>query len=328
MPTVLGNQFAYFPPNGLDRADGLENRPGTPSTTNDFKVNTSLNGTYGSFLEEEADSPEIERAEQGTIVHKFRCDPETAKVLIATIGRGYTFQDSNGYTSRCVNSRLVYNKGLVCGIQITCESLNWDNPPDEFSLDIVELNPALPKHPRYNALDYGDRYKVNNSIRAESMEYQGMFQNIVNLFTDPTKKEQAKELAFKLHKGEDSFYLPGFRITYSKYFYAPVPLNPGGYIEDPILSGVLPYYFWNTSIPQEPDTTNTIFSYLETVNPVIYGNGISWLRLCDTIQYQRTWFKVTATWQGGPLGQWDKELYTIPSQPYQTEETEGNILRP
>jgi hypothetical protein len=330
---TTGNQFSYYPPNGLDRADGLENRPGTITSIGQFMINSSQGGVGGYYLEEESDSPEIERAEQGTIVHKFKCDPLTAKVLITTIGRGYTFEDSNGYTSRCVSSRLVYNKGLVCGVHITCESLNWDWPPDEFSLDITELNPALAKHPRYGLLTYQQRQLVNGSIQAESPEFAEMYQSIIdNIPNDPTygvtPRQQAQELAFKLHKGEDSFYLPGFRITFSQYYSIPVPLSGGGFIQDPITSGILPYYFWNTSVPPDQNQANSIFSNMITENPTIYANGISWLRLADSISYQRTWYRVTKQWQGAPLGQWDKELYTATPQPYQTSETQGSVLRP
>lgn len=336
---ITGNQFSIYPPNGFDRADGVEGRPGTPTPDGGIGVNTSLgNDAGGYFLEEEPDSPEIERAEQGTIVHKFKCDKATAYALISTIGRGYTLEDSAGNTSRVVNSRLIFSKGLVCGIQITAESLNWDWPPDEFSVEVTELNPSLAKHPRYNLLSYYDRFIVAGNQQAESPEYAEMYKNIIDSF--PTTPEQtvggitsnprmqAQELAFKLHKAEDSFYLPGFRVQYSQYFGIPFPLNPGGYIEDPIESGNLPYYFYNIDVPQTNNTSNTIFSLMAIINPTIYSGGISWLRLCDTIQYQRTWFRVTNTWQGAPLGHWDKEIYTRTNQPYQTSEDQGTVLRP
>ena len=165
-----------------------------------------------------------------------------------------------------------------------------------------------------------------------------MYKNIIDSFPLlPTQtvdgitsnpRMQAQELAFKLHKAEDSFYLPGFRIQFSQYFSIPIHLNPGGYIEDPIGSGQLPYYFYNTDMPQTANPNNNIFSDMATINPAIYGGGIYWLRLCDTIQYQRTWFRVTSTWQGAPLGHWDNELYNRINQPYQTKEDQGTVIRP
>lgn len=351
MPTQTYGDFAKFPPSTFDRADGLNGQPGTPSTTDSFKVNTSLgNALGGYYFEEESDSPEIERAEQGTIVHKFRCDPLTAQTIIASIGRGYTLEDTNGNTSRVVNARMVYSKGLVCGIHITAESLNWDWPIDEFSLEVTELNPAIEKHPRYNQLTYQDRINVHGAVQAEGIEYAGMYDSIIESIqgnpgapitaNNVLRYKQARELAFKLHKAEDSFYLPGFRITYSQYYSMPVYLNPGGYIEDPIASNALPFYFWSTDNTTNPDTS--MFAQLSAINPTIYpapsNTSISWLRLCDTISYQRTWFKVTATWQGAPLGHWDQELYTILPEapgnippygmPYQTSETQGTVIRP
>jgi hypothetical protein len=328
MPTQTGDQFAKFPPSTFDRADGIDGRPGTATPADAVMPFPSA-----TFFEEESDSPEIERAEQGTIVHKFRCDQDTAYAIISSIGRGYTLEDSFGNTSRVVNSRLTFQKGIVCGIQITAESLNWDWPIDEFSLEVTELNPAIEKHPRYNLLTYQDRINVHGAVQAEGIEFQGMYQAIIDTIpVDPTygllPRQQAQELAFKLHKAEDSFYLPGFRIQYSQYFSIPVVLNPGGYIEDPITSGELPFYFWNTDAPQTINQDNNIFLAMAIINPTIYENGIDWLRLCDTIQYQRTWFRVTSTWQGGPLGHWDQQLYTVPSLPYQTKETDGIVIRP
>lgn len=353
MPTETYGNFATYPPSTFDRADGSEGQPGTPDTDESYKINPSCPGqcnTNRTFFEEEPDSPEIERGEQGTILHKFRCDPETAKVIISTIGRGYTLTDTNGNTSRVVTSRMTYNRGLVCGIHIAAETLNWDWPIDEFSLEVTELNPAIEKHPRYNLLTYKDRINVHGAVQAEGIEYKGMYDSIIQSINsdagapisdkDVLRYKQARELAFKLHKAEDSFYLPGFRITYSQYFSSPVFLNPGGYIQDPVESGVLPFYFWSTKGDNDPEYS--MFAGLSAINPIIYpapsNTSISWLRLCDTLSYQRTWFKVTSTWQGGPLGQWDKELYTIlfnapgntPAygMPYQTEETDGTVLRP
>lgn len=328
MPTQTSDTFDTFLPSTFNRADGLEGRPGTPNG------NGLLIGGSGFFFEEMPDSPEIERGEQATIVHKFRCDPDTAYALISTIGRGYTLMDSYGNTSRVVNSKMIWGRGNVCQVHITAESLNWDWPVDEFSLDITELNPAIEKHPRYNLLSYKDRIMVHGAVQAEGIEFRGMYDGIIDAIkNDPTidpptaimKWAQAKELAFKLHKGTDSFYLPGFRIQYSNYYSIPPYLNPGGFIQDPVESGALPYYFWSTNNTVDPNSS--MFNYLKIINPVIYGDGISWLRLCDTITYQRTWFRVTATWQGAPLGHWDKELYTQDPQPYQTQETEGTVLQ-
>lgn len=338
MPTQNYGDNAKYPPSTFDRADGIDGRPGTPTPA------SAVMATSQTFFEEDSDSPQIERAEQGTIVHKFKCDQNTAYALIASIGRGYTLEDSFGNTSRVVNSRLTFQKGIVCGIEITAESLNWDWPVDEFSLEVSELNPAIEKHPRYNALTYQDRINVHGSVQAEGIEFQAMYDGVLDTIKNQVpdnnnllRWQQAKELAFKLHKAEDSFYLPGFRIQYSQYFSIPVALNPGGYIEDPITSGELPYYFWNTEEPQTQDQNNNIFTLMSNYNPAIYaganGDGIDWLRLCDTIQYQRTWFRLTKSWQGGPLGHWDQQLYTVlqeaPYQlPYQTEETQGTVIRP
>src|SRR5262249_35867825 len=81
----------------------------------------------------------------------------------------------------------------------------------------------------------------------------------------------AQELVDKLRKGEDSFYLAGFRVQWSQYYWYPPEIDPGGYIQDPVTEGGLPYYFWsNDGTPSGSD----IFTALAaTVAPAFYANG-------------------------------------------------------
>lgn len=135
----------------------------------------------------------------------------------------------------------------------------------------------------------------------------------------------AQELIGKLWRMEDTPMVNGIELTWSEYFWRPPYLDLGGYIQDPITNSKnpLPSYFYSPTQP--PNSSYTIFDYLCQYNPQCFssdGTGsmgttnISWLRDADTIDYQRTWFKVTHKWLGAPIGAWDGDLYN------------GNIQRP
>jgi hypothetical protein len=151
----------------------------------------------------------------------------------------------------------------------------------------------------------------------------------------------AGEIIQKLWFQIDVPYIAGFQIKWSQYFFEPVYENPGGYIEDPV--GVVPEYFlgWAsggpasgiiTVLPQGdvtssfgnldtvaplPANTLNIFSQMAAINPQCFSSSgtpsgnvnISWLRQADEVEYQRTWFKVTRTWIGSPVGHWDVQIY-------------------
>jgi len=336
---------SYFPPSGVDRADGVGNFPGTPTPAGVITINTP-NGSFdfidvtgnGNFFEEYPDSPEIERAEQATITHKWCCDAETANTLIQSIYRGVLLMDVEGNTTRVLSSKISYKKGGYCDFTVVSEGTNFDPPPDEFTADIVELNPGLDKHPRYAILTYHERYLIKSSANTNDLELaSSIFSSISSSFSS-SHLAPGQELLNKFSKGEESFYLPGVKITWSQYFWAPQYMNPGGFIEDPITSGALPYFFWSTNTLSDdvPDpNVYSIFSQMKRINPNIYAGGISWLRQADTLTLQRTWWRLTRTWLGGPLGKWDAELYTVSTGsinsnppyglPYNTDPNSGGL---
>ncbi len=127
----------------------------------------------------------------------------------------------------------------------------------------------------------------------------------------------ANEVISKLWRQEDTPYVVGFQVTWTQYYFAPVYENPGGHLENPI--GIVPDYFMSPS----QDGSDTIFDFLAAYNPQCYSQDglasgdvdVSWLRKADEVEYQRTWFKVTRTWIGSPIGHWDSDLYTSGSRP-------------
>jgi hypothetical protein len=156
----------------------------------------------------------------------------------------------------------------------------------------------------------------------------GTFSAGVKVAGTDMAKRAALEIAYKFWRGEETPYIVGFQITWSSFYFVQQPLNPGGYVEDPILDATpqLPEYFFSTAFP--PNFTNTIFDAITWYNPQCYAtNGqsggplfISWLRKSDVQLYQRTWFKHTRTWIGAPVGYWDTELYTQNERPTSPED--------
>lgn len=140
-------------------------------------------------------------------------------------------------------------------------------------------------------------------------------------------KRAAIEIIQKWWRGEETPYVVGYQLTWASYYFRPQPLNPGGYIENPILATPqLPEYFYATNLTAMGVYNSTIFDWIAKYNPQCYSSTgdkggvttISWLRKADELDYERTWFKVVRTWLGAPVGHWDEQLYNQyarPSQP-------------
>jgi hypothetical protein len=323
-----------YPPCGFDRADGLDGNPGTATPSDALQIRTALGLPAGAFLEEDANSPEIELGEHATFVHTFKCDPVTGQEILYGNPRGTPLVDSQGYQYKVLTTSSQYQKGHYCIVRITAE---WvDVPPeDEFHVETVEFNPSIFLHPRYaSVVNYSAENAgstdlitgpflmglITNAANMSTPQSQTGFYNLLNNYnvTDPAVLELCLELITKLQRGEDTFYLSGWRVFWSQYNTYPgspagssgdaTGLNPGGYTEDPVTEGGLPSYFWSLDGTPTGDNTFTVTS--ETVNPQYYENGISWLRQADTVEYSRVWFKVIHSWIGGPLGTWDVDIYS------------------
>ncbi len=129
----------------------------------------------------------------------------------------------------------------------------------------------------------------------------------------------AGEIIYKLWNQLDTPYIAGFQVAWSQYYFAPVFENPGSYVESPI--GIVPDYFLSPS----QDGSDTIFDQMGNINPQCFSASgapieganfnISWLRKADEVEYQRTWFKVTRTWIGSPIGHWDAQIFSQGNRP-------------
>lgn len=147
-------------PFGFNRADGTTGLPsqtnglvsgqaGTPSSAGAITPSGNA-ATVNNAVEEDFDSPEIERAEQGTAQHRFKMLWNTAINYITVLGRGTFITDGFGNRWRILSSKIQSLKGGMASLSVTSESLSFDSPPDEYQCVPVELNVDIMKHPRYN----------------------------------------------------------------------------------------------------------------------------------------------------------------------------------
>lgn len=325
-----------FPPCGFDRADGSQlDSLGTPIGTPTPDAARQIRRSQGTqVFEELPTSPEIERAEQCTVKHTFRGEYDQLREILKACNRGTFTKDSLGNYYRVLSAALSRLRGDMCQLDINSESISFDNPPDQFEVNDVEMNMPLELHPRYNSVRFynldenGEQedpgfptgYQliqwIKNSVN--QMQISAMDENLLMVGTlgvDPLLLDDpdwlvanlALEMVNKMRKGETEFYFSGLQVVWSQYFFMPPVMNPGGYLEDPVENGGLPPFFWSTDRTVDGDNILTFMG--PTINPDLYADGFSWLRKADRLQYERTWYRLTHTWIGGPLGHWDSDIY-------------------
>jgi len=158
--------MAWILPVGFDRADGttlLPLQPWNGSFSIPIGVATRGKATpaaavktqswAGNFqpIDEQADSPEIERAEQATFSHRVTMPWITAiQNYLPFMGRGTFTQDKYGNVWRILSSKVQHTKGDdSCVLSYVAESISFDSPPDEFQCLTTELGIDIIKHPRY-----------------------------------------------------------------------------------------------------------------------------------------------------------------------------------
>jgi hypothetical protein len=138
-------------PKGIDWADGLSGRIGTPLPSNAISVENSQGGTTLDTvsIEELPDSPELEIAEQGTCRHRYTMPYNTALLFSQIYARGSLVQDSYGNQFRVLSTQTQRTEPNQAIFTVVSESLSFATPPDEFECSPVELGIDILKHPRY-----------------------------------------------------------------------------------------------------------------------------------------------------------------------------------
>ncbi len=167
-------------------------------------------------------------------------------------------------------------------------------PIGDFSCQPQELYPKVERNGYFSALLPDNIKLATTAAYAITMvdlttTAASLDQAVVRLnsIADPVQLALAQSLYQKLLRGEETFYLAGWRYSFELFSYnAPLASN-GGFTGTPggPLAGSLP------------------------------GN-VSWLRLADHIMpagVNGSMFKNTITWLGGPVndgvGYWDPDLY-------------------
>lgn len=298
-------------PNGLNWADGLEGRLGTATPAAVIKVQSGNGATdvEDISIEELDDSPEIERAEQATITHRFTMAWNEALTRLQFLGRGTLLEDDYGNITKILSATVKRQKPNTALLTIVAEGVNFDSPPDEFQITPVELNINIIKHPRYFYAFLGDGQgsdteKVNQMVIRFLQDYMenpnSEFRNAIarlikasigsqgtpgdtapdwrgTAFSAGTisgtdlAKRAALEIIQKYWRGEETPYIVGYQISWSSYYFRPQDLDPGGRVEDPITQATpqLPDYFWS---PDFPPSAATIFDLLAAFNPQCYSD--------------------------------------------------------
>jgi hypothetical protein len=347
MSTPIITTPSNYLPSIWDRADGGYTNPLGTATPDDAIIFNYLGvaakaNQIVSFFQEASDSPTVEFGEQCTITHKYYVDSNSGKLIQKNYQRGTIMVDSTGINlSRVLSSvmqPMAKTNGRINILTVISEAKSFSNPPDEFTITPVELNPPLEKHPRYRALTYFDRFMVRNANLSDAVDVAQSYEQTIQTMSSSLnpaldEKGQAQELLFKKHKGIESFYLSGYKITWTQYFWSPQTINPGAYIEDPFSysGGSIPAYFWDTN--QNGSGTN-IFAGTQVMNQNMFPNinihdityGLSWLRQTDEQVLNRTWWRLTKSWVGAPGGHWDVEIYSAEPQPLQTQDYQGAVI--
>lgn len=181
------------------------------------------------------------------------------------------------------NANLVKQKGGLGVLTINWESI-VDVPPDEWSVEPMDLQPRIERHPAFAALLTSDFALVQQAMLASSTDGLTTAYNQFDGASDPDLVTILYDL---MRNGCETYYLSAQRYTWTTY-YQPgesLTLSNGGYTETPGGPG----------------------AYL-------LPSGFGWLRESDN--YGMALYspaggilKVTRHWIGAPSGYWDNIIY-------------------
>ncbi len=222
----------------------------------------------------------------------------TSMIPRGTFGTGYR----TGWV--CTQSEVLTERGTIGTLTLEWEAGGYNAtqplPVGSFSMDPQELYPKVERAGVFQPLTfdtinivYNCLYSANSSgnpaLTPATLPNQTPFKNSL---TDPAQAQQlalAKKLLDKLQKGEETFYIAGWRYSYEVYSYTQPTLNNGGFV----VSGT----------PGGPISN--------------FPAGVSWLRLADKVDpagVAGSMYKTTFNFIGGPIlngvGYWDPDVYS------------------
>lgn len=166
--------------NGFDWADGLAGRNGTPTPAGAITIFSSQSDN-SQPIEEMPDSPEIERAEQATLTHRFTMSWDEGLNQIQYYGRGTILTDSFGNISKVLSAKIQRQGAKGCIFSIVAESVSFDTPPDEFQITPVELGVNIIKYPRYFYA-----FLADGDGQPDNLLNQEVIRCLQNYFENPT----------------------------------------------------------------------------------------------------------------------------------------------
>lgn len=155
-------------------------------------------------------------------------------------------------------------------------------PADEWECEILELNPKVERHYKFNTLSDDARNLVYQAYHGSTTELRTKAQTTLT-GKGGTDASLGGKLLELYRQGVETYYLAGIRYSWTQYLFTLPAMDTGGYISSP--SGPMAPY-----LPAEFD----------------------WLVLSEapaSAGVNGSMFKLTATWLGGPEGHWDSWLY-------------------
>ena len=169
------------------------------------------------------------------------------------------------------------------------ESISFNVPPDEFDVEAVEFNPALEKFPAYSVLTDTDFANIQSALELPQEAARAEAAALNTYPVGSINYNLWNALLTKKRRGIETFYISGFKVTWSKFYWNTQPLNRGGYIQNPV--AIVPATFIRSTSGQ------------------IISADMSCLRFADQQSFARTWYKVTRTWMCAQASKWDPDLY-------------------
>lgn len=164
-------------------------------------------------------------------------------------------------------------------------------PSGSFSLKPQELYPKIERASCFNGITAATVNVVYNALQGvvdAAGNAHGGEALIYDNVTDPTQLTLALNLLAKLVKGEESFYLAGWRYVYEVFSYTVPTLSKGG----------------TPGTPGGPLSENL-------------PSNVAWLRLADDLDpagVNGSLYRLTVSWLGGPIwggvGYWDSDVYS------------------
>jgi len=194
----------------------------------------------------------------------------------------------------CNQCTLDTSRGLVGTLTIDWEAggsaCGLPLPSGSYSLKPQELYPKIERAACFQGITAATVNAVYNYTDSALNSSGSQIVNSTSLstwVTDPTQLTLANNLVAKRLKGEETFYLAGWRYTYEVFSYTAPTVNRGG-------------------VPGTP--SGPLYANLPS--------GVSWLRLADDLEPSGapgSMYKLTVSWLGGPIyggvGYWDTDVY-------------------